>query len=164
LRRGTRRPALAAAAALLACSFAPSHEGREGNTFPSALSDGDFWSLTERLSEANGSFVSRSGSPDNLLSNGNSISSVAAELATRVKAGGVYLGVGPEQNFTYIAAMRLGAFYVSNVERYLQRNGVWATFCANAASLPIDADSVFIRPGGRDSWFGSIARETGSCR
>ena len=58
----------------------------------------------------------------------------------------------------------VGAFYVSNVEMYLERNGTWATFCANAASLPIDAGSVFIRPGGRSSWFGSMATETSSCR
>ena len=59
----------------------------------------------------------------------------------------------------------LTAFYVSNVEMYLQSNGVWAAFCANAASLPIDAASIFIRPGGRGgSWFGSMASETSSCR
>jgi hypothetical protein len=57
----------------------------------------------------------------------------------------------------------VGAFYVSNVEMYLQRSGTWETFCANAASLPIDAGSVFIRPG-RGSWFGSIAMETTGCR
>ena len=58
----------------------------------------------------------------------------------------------------------VGAFYVSNVEMYLQRNGVWATFCANAASLPTNADSIFIRPGRGASWFGSMAAETSSCR
>jgi hypothetical protein len=59
----------------------------------------------------------------------------------------------------------LSAFYVSNVEMYLQRNGVWARFCANAASLPINAASIFIRPGGRGGgWFGSMASETSSCR
>ena len=59
----------------------------------------------------------------------------------------------------------LNMFYVSNVEMYLQQNGVWATFCANAASLPIDAVSIFIRPGGRGgAWFGSMAGEMSSCR
>ena len=344
--------ALAAAIGLLASVPTPAHERRERDALPSALSDVEFWSLTGRLSEAGGSFVSRSGSPDNLLSNENSISSVAAELAARVKPGGVYLGVGPEQNFTYIAAMRprlafitdirrgnldlhlmykalfglsatrsdfvgrlfsrravaastpkttaaelmaavrrapetdeagfranlaaidgyltrthalplgkgdldgieyvyrnfqrfgpdinytssidgrsgsfrsygtiqsltdssgvgrtylasdeafayvkgmearnlivpvvgdfagpkalraiggylrehgavVGAFYLSNVEMYLRPNGVWPAFCANAASLPMDADSVFIRPGRGASWFGSMAGETSSCR
>jgi hypothetical protein len=326
--------------------------GRTRDTLPTALSNAEFWALSQRLSEANGAFVSRSGSPDNLLSNENNISSVAGELASNVAPGGVYLGVGPEQNFTYMAAMRsrlafiidirrgnldlhlmykalfglsatrsdfverlfgrepvapstpqttaadlmaaarraspvdeagfranvaametyltrtralpltrddlegieyvarnfsrfgpdinytssvdgrsgrfrsygmiqsltdssgvgrtylasdrafafvkdmeaknlvipvvgnfagpkairavgsylrdhgavVGAFYVSNVEMYLESNGTWAAFCANAASLPIDAASIFIRPGGRGSWFGSMEDETSRCR
>src|SRR5438874_23410 len=101
-----RLTALTAAFALLVSAPAPVRARRTHETLPSALSDVDFWSLTERLSEEDGTFVSRSGSPDNLLSNENSISSVAAELAVRVKPGGVYLGVGPEQNFTYMAATR----------------------------------------------------------
>ena len=109
--------AVATTVALLASTAAPARPGRERDTIPSALSDADFWSLTERLSEANGSFVSRSGSPDNLLSNENSISSVAAELAVRVKSGGVYLGVGPEQNFTYIAAMRPRLAFITDIRR-----------------------------------------------
>jgi hypothetical protein len=55
-------------------------------------------------------------------------------------------------------------FYVSNVEMYLQPAGTWRAFCANAASLPLDASSIFIRPGGRGSWFGSMATETRGCR
>jgi hypothetical protein len=57
------------------------------------------------------------------------------------------------------------AFYVSNVEQYLQRNGVWQKFCANAAALPLDAESTFIRPS--NSGFGpigSLALETRECR
>jgi hypothetical protein len=40
------------------------------------------------------------------------------------------------------------AFYVSNVEQYLGRNGVWPAFCANVATFPLDEASVFIRPMG----------------
>jgi hypothetical protein len=40
------------------------------------------------------------------------------------------------------------AFYVSNVESYLQRAGTWPSFCANVATLPLDDASVFIRPSG----------------
>jgi hypothetical protein len=321
-------------------------------TLPVALSDTDFWALSNRLSEPDGHFISRSGSPDNLLSNENAISNVALQLAARVRSAGVYLGVGPEQNFTYIAAMRphfavitdirrgnrnlhllykalfgltssrsdftarlfsrqpivkstaattaaelmaavqraavmdetafranlavidsyltqthaiplekidldgieyvarnfyrfgpninytssingrsgafgsyaniqsmtdssgigrtylasdeaftfvkrmeaknlivpivgdfagpkalravgdylkdhgalVSAFYVSNVEMYLQQNGVWSKFCANAASLPLDRESVFIRPGRGASWFSSIISETRACQ
>ena len=39
----------------------------------------------------------------------------------------------------------VSAFYVSNVEQYLREDGIWGAFCANAATLPVDAASTFIR-------------------
>ena len=84
---------------------------------PAQLSDAEFWSLTERLSEPNGYFVSQSGSPDNLLSNERDLSTVAAALATQLKPSGVYLGVGPEQNFTYIAAMKPRMAFITDIRR-----------------------------------------------
>lgn len=92
--------------------------GRQGHEpLPAALSDAEFWSLSARLSEANGYFRSNSGSTDNLLSNEDKVSTVAAALASRVKPGGVYLGVGPEQNFSYIAAMRPRIAFVTDIRR-----------------------------------------------
>ena len=41
--------------------------------------------------------------------------------------------------------MVVSAFYASNVEQYLQRDGLWSTFCASAATLPVDPSSVLIR-------------------
>jgi hypothetical protein len=41
--------------------------------------------------------------------------------------------------------LRVSAFYVSNVEQYLMRNGVFDRFATNVAGLPIDERSVFIR-------------------
>ena len=38
----------------------------------------------------------------------------------------------------------MSAFYLSNVEQYLD-GGVRNNFCANAASLPLDERSTFIR-------------------
>lgn len=108
---------LAMAVVLLASGSAPVRAGRQASTLPSTLSDAELWALSGRLSEANGTFVSRSGSPDNLLSNENSIAYVAAELASRVKPGGVYVGVGPEQNFTYIAATRPRLAFVTDIRR-----------------------------------------------
>jgi hypothetical protein len=37
------------------------------------------------------------------------------------------------------------AFYLSNVEQYLTRNGVWGNFCANVATMPLTPQSTFIR-------------------
>jgi len=41
--------------------------------------------------------------------------------------------------------MTVGAFYTSNVEQYLRRDGLWDTFCASGATFPIDEASTFIR-------------------
>ena len=91
--------------------------GRSADTLPASLTDREFWSLTQQLSEPNGYFVSRSGSPDNLLSNEMQISTVAAALAKEVPPAGVYLGVGPEQNFTYIVAMKPKIAFVTDIRR-----------------------------------------------
>jgi len=39
----------------------------------------------------------------------------------------------------------VSAFYLSNVETYLWQGGVWMDFCRNAATLPRDESSTFIR-------------------
>src|SRR5580692_12249653 len=87
------------------------------DTLPSTLSDREFWSLIERVSEPDGYFRSNSGSTDNLLSNENGLSTAATALSVRPKGSGVYLGVGPEQNFTYIAAMRARIAFVADIRR-----------------------------------------------
>jgi hypothetical protein len=57
----------------------------------------------------------------------------------------------------------VSVFYVSNVEQYLQQNGVWPAFCANVANLPIDRASIFIRPSRGGSSFAPIAADTANC-
>ena len=42
----------------------------------------------------------------------------------------------------------VSAFYVSNVEEYLRRDGTWRNFCANVQTLPLDETSTFIRSAG----------------
>ena len=68
---------------------------------PAQLTDQQFWSLSRDSSEEDGYFRS-----DNLLSNETSFQYVIPELLKIAKQGRVYLGVGPEQNFTYIAALK----------------------------------------------------------
>ena len=50
----------AAIVALLTSASAPVRARWQGGTLPTALSDADFWALSVQLSEADGSFVSRS--------------------------------------------------------------------------------------------------------
>jgi hypothetical protein len=51
------------------------------------------------------------------------------------------------------------AFYLSNVEQYLNMDGIWMDFCRNASALPIDETSQFIRSyrGGGGAGFGGGA-------
>ena len=66
----------------------------------------------------------------------------------------------------------MSAFYLSNVEQYLSREGMWSSFCGNAATLPLDESSFFIRsvrdgtfgPGiGLDSRLGSMPEQVKEC-
>jgi hypothetical protein len=57
---------------------------------------------------------------DNFVSNEDSFPRVVGELARRTPPGGVYLGVGPDQNFSYIAAARpVVAFVLDHRRRNL---------------------------------------------
>ncbi len=58
---------------------------------------------------------------DNFLTNEDSFARVASELADRAPSDGVYLGVGPDQNFTYLAQARPRLAFVVDFRR---RNGL----------------------------------------
>ncbi|HVQ41908.1 MAG TPA: hypothetical protein VMS54_06870 [Vicinamibacterales bacterium] len=79
---------------------------------PEKLTDQEFWTLTETISEPNGVFQS-----DNLLSNEIVFARMVPDLVASTKPGGVYLGVGPEQNFTYIAAIRPKMAFITDIRR-----------------------------------------------
>lgn len=68
---------------------------------PARLSDTEFWKLSTDMSEPNGYFQS-----ENYVGNELSFQWVIPDLQKTVKPGGVYMGVGPDQNFTYIAALQ----------------------------------------------------------
>jgi hypothetical protein len=68
---------------------------------PTQLTDEEFWKLSSSMSEIDGVFQS-----DNLVSNETQMQFVIPELLQTAKQGRVYMGVGPEQNFTYIAALK----------------------------------------------------------
>ena len=82
------------------------------DTLPARLSDQEFWRLSEELSEANGYFRS-----DNLVSNEIWFQWVLSDLVARTRQNGVYLGVGPEQNYTYIAALKPKMVFITDIRR-----------------------------------------------
>jgi hypothetical protein len=79
---------------------------------PKELSGPDFWTLSTELSEPDGYFRS-----DNLVSNEMFMQRVIPELTKTVKPGRAYLGVGPEQNFTYMAAVKPAMAFIVDVRR-----------------------------------------------
>jgi hypothetical protein len=82
------------------------------DTLPERLTGEQYWQLIASLSEPNGAFRS-----DNLVSNEIYFQSVLPDLVSRVAPGTVYLGVGPEQNFTYIAALRPKMAFITDIRR-----------------------------------------------
>ena len=51
------------------------------------------------------------------LSNETTFQSVIPTLQARAQPGGAYLGVGPEQNFTYIAALQPKIAFIIDIRR-----------------------------------------------
>jgi hypothetical protein len=93
---------------LLSAGLAP----RAAETLPAELSDQEFWKLSSEFSEANGFFRS-----DNLLSNEIWLQRVIPDLNKTIATPSVYVGVGPEQNFTYITALRPKMVFIVDIRR-----------------------------------------------
>lgn len=79
---------------------------------PSRIGDREFWQLVTEMSEPDGFFRS-----DNFLSNEIHFQRVIPALKASTPAGGVYVGVGPEQNFTYLVAMRPRIAFIVDIRR-----------------------------------------------
>ena len=85
------------------------------SNLPPSLSDQEFWRLFESLSEEGRGF----GISDNFVSNEPRLAENARWLHPSgwLRSSGVYLGVGPEQNFTYIARLRPRMAFVVDIRR-----------------------------------------------
>ena len=68
---------------------------------PAQLTDKQFWNLLKNLSQEHGFFRS-----DNLRSNETTFQFIIPTLLKTAKQGRVYVGVGREQNFTYMTALK----------------------------------------------------------
>ena len=106
--------ALLAVVAVLSALLSARHAGHAFE-LPDRLTDAEFWALSQDASEPGGYF--RSADITNLTSNELRFLDVIPDLVTRVKPGGVYLGVGPEQNYTYIAAIKPKMAVIFDVRR-----------------------------------------------
>src|SRR5215471_13178661 len=81
------------------------------DTLPRELSDEAFWRLISDYSEESGSFRFE------YMSNEQEFQVVIPRLLQNRKPGGVYVGVGPEQNYTYIAALQPKMAFLVDIRR-----------------------------------------------
>jgi hypothetical protein len=89
-----------------------SMSARQSPRLPTSLTNAEYWNLIRDLSEPDGNFRS-----DNLVSNEIYFQTIIPALTAETKPDRVYLGVGPEQNFTYIAALKPRMVFIIDVRR-----------------------------------------------
>ena len=107
-----RRSMFAATIMVLLASLLLPTVAVQSTTLPSEISDRDFWRLIVDLSEPGGSYPY-----ENFVSNELQVQDVIPALKMTTKPGGVYIGVGPEQNFTYVAALQSKLAFVIDIRR-----------------------------------------------
>ena len=79
---------------------------------PQRLDDRTFWTMVTDFSEPGGFFRS-----DNLVSNELSFEQVIPPLQAQLTPASAYIGVGPDQNFTYIAALKPRISFIVDIRR-----------------------------------------------
>ena len=122
------------------------------NTPPSAMAErltaDQFTRLSRELSEAGGYFDT-----DNLISNESSYLHVLGKMREMEVSGGAFIGVGPDQSFSYIAQIRPRIAFMVDIRRdnllqhlfykglfHLSRNRI--EFLCHLFGRPIPANSV----------------------
>ena len=96
----------------LAVADAPRAVGVAAPSAPSRLTDVEFWRLASGFSEPDGTFHS-----ENLVSNEARFQSIVPSLTAATVAGRAYVGVGSEQNYTYMVAVRPALAFILDVRR-----------------------------------------------
>jgi hypothetical protein len=116
-----------------------------------------FAAQIEKLSEAEGAFDT-----DNLISNERSYLEVIPALTSAGVSGGAYIGVGPDQNFSYIARIRPAIAYLIDVRRdNLLLHLLFKALFANARSRVEYASLLTGRvlPPRREAWTSASVEE-----
>jgi len=84
----------------------------KAEALPGEISDEVFWNLVVNMSEPDGSFQF-----ENFVSNELGYQWVIPRLQEGTRSGGAYLGVAPEQNFTYVAALKPRIVFITDIRR-----------------------------------------------
>jgi hypothetical protein len=80
---------------------------------PDKLSDAEYWKMVTDMAEPGGYFRI----VDNFTSNEMEVGQLFTMIRQQKVSGGVYLGVGPEQNLSYIAAVRPKMAFLFDIRR-----------------------------------------------
>ena len=91
-----------------------------GARLPDQLADSTFWRMVREFSEPGGYFLS-----ENFVSNEMGLQQVISRLKPVMPPGGVYVGVGPEQNFTYLAALKPRIAFIVDIRRQNLLQHLW---------------------------------------
>ena len=86
--------------------------GGRAQSVPSRLADTTYWRMITDMSEPDGFFRS-----DNLVGNEGSLQWVIPKLQRELGTGNVYLGVAPDQNFTYMLALKPSFAFIVDIRR-----------------------------------------------
>lgn len=120
-----------------------------GLSFQGTLySSAEFAAVVDTLSEHGGFFYT-----DNWVSNEMSYLEVIDDLDRYAVSGGVYIGVGPEQNYSYIHAVRPEVAFIVDIRRMntiqhllykylIEKNESRAGFFSNLLSRPLTDNSI----------------------
>ena len=87
---------------------------------PESLDDSIYWKMVREFSEPGGYFLS-----ENFVSNEMGVQLVISRLRETMPPGSVYMGVGPEQNFTYIAALKPRIAFIVDIRRQNLLQHLW---------------------------------------
>ncbi len=133
--------AVVAPVAVLAMALTPVAPAA-AQDLPSRLDDSTFWKLVTDYSEPGGYFRS-----DNFVSNEMAFQYVIPTLLQTTKPGGVYLGVGPDQNFTYIVALKPKLAFIFDIRRgNLQEHLLYKAVIEMSESRADFLSRLFSRP------------------
>jgi hypothetical protein len=97
---------------LLCGILLPAAAAPQATTLPAQITDPEFWRIFTEFSEPGGNYPY-----ENFVTNEETIQDIMPVLTKVTKPGGVYLGVGPEQNFTYISGVKPRMAFIFDIRR-----------------------------------------------
>src|SRR5262249_31705985 len=100
------------AAILVLLGFSAFPALKAADTIPAQYTDAEFFRFINDFSEPGGNFEY-----ENFVSNEVSYMDILPDVARIVKPGGAYLGVAPEQSFTYVAAIKPKVAFILDIRR-----------------------------------------------